>query len=106
MSWVSCGNTRRGCCLRKPARGESGAPVIDDYGNEDGEANDDPFVVLIEVQRANRLANEDDQECAQRRAQRAPFAADEARTADDRGRDHIQLVTLRVARGRGSIEAR
>src|SRR6185436_115436 len=37
-------------------RGKTCTPLIDDDGDDDRAADDDPLIVLIEVQRANRLS--------------------------------------------------
>src|SRR6266545_1928708 len=90
----------------QPPSGEAGAPLIHDHRDDDGAPDNDPLVILVEVQRADRLADEDDQQRAQHGAQRAPLPADQARAPDHRRGDHVQLITLRVPRGGRSVEAR
>src|SRR6185436_18914912 len=58
-------------------RGKTGTPLIDDNGNDDRAADDDPFIVLIEVQCANRLSDQHNEQCAKGGAERASAPADE-----------------------------
>src|SRR5690242_17999406 len=80
------------------AGGNASAPAVDDDGHDDRAADDDPFVVLIEMQRANGLSDEHDQERAERGPDRAALPPDQARSTHHRGRDDIQLIALPVAR--------
>src|SRR6266542_760011 len=94
---------RRPRTAAQAPRREPGAPLVQRHREDDGGADDDPFVVLIEVQRPDRLADQHDQHGAERRAERAALAPDQAGTADHCRRDHVQLVALRV-RGRSGPE--
>src|SRR5215210_3724703 len=68
--------------LRQAAGGEPGARTIEHDRDDRGAPDDDPFVVLVEVQRADRLADEDDQQRAEHRVHRAALAPRQARPAD------------------------
>src|SRR5690242_11106573 len=50
-----------GALETQPARRQSSAPLIDHDRDDDGAADDDPFIVLIEMQRSDRLADQNDQ---------------------------------------------
>src|SRR6185369_16649205 len=88
------------------ARRKSRVPLIDHDRNDDRAADHDPLVVLVEVQCTNRLANEHDEQCAQRRADGASLPADETRTTDDCCGDDVKLVALAVTGRCGAVEAR
>src|SRR5690348_1979240 len=62
---------------REASRGEALAPPVDHDRDDDRAADDDPLIVLIEVERADRLPNEHDEQRAERGANRAALAADE-----------------------------
>ena len=90
----------------KPSRREPRARLIHHDGENDRAPDHDPLVVLVEVQRTDRLSNQNDEQRAERGAEGAAASADQAGAADHGRRDHIELVSLRVARRRRSVEAR
>src|SRR3954465_1901961 len=55
--------------------GEAGARAIQHDCDDGRAADDDPFVILIEVERADRLSDEDDEQRAEHRADGAALAA-------------------------------
>src|SRR4051794_30303667 len=88
-------------CTREPASREAGTRSIEDDGDNRRTPDDDPFVILIEVQRADRLADEDDQQRAECGIDGAALATGQAGAADHCRRDHVELVARGVdARGR------
>src|SRR6185369_2033740 len=105
---VASGGDARGTsgAATQPARGDAGTPAVDDYGHDDRAADDDPFVVLVEVQRADGLTDQHDEQRTEHRADRAALAADQTCPADHRRCDHIELVALSVAGGRRPVQAR
>ena len=75
--------------LREAARREARAGLIEDDCDHDGAADDDPFVVLVEVQHPDRLSNEDNEDGSEHRVDRASPTAAQTSTANDRGGDHV-----------------
>src|SRR5262245_38541950 len=78
-----------GISLRETARGEPGARLIKNHRDHDGAADDDPLIVLVEVQGADRLSDEDNEDGSQHRVDRAPPTAAQTSTSHDRGSDHV-----------------
>src|SRR5580765_5321800 len=74
---------------RQPSRREPRARLIEHHRDHDGATDDDPLVVLIEVQRPDGLSNEDNEHRSQHRVYRASPTAAQTSTAHDRGRDHV-----------------
>src|SRR5262245_15236848 len=70
---------------RQAPRGNTQAPSVHHHRDDDGAADHDPLVVLVEVQRADRLANQHDQDCPEHGAHGASLTADQARAPHDRG---------------------
>ena len=68
---------------REPPRRETRTRPIQHDGDNRRTADDDPLVILIEVERADRLANQHDEHRAEHRIDCAPLAAGEARAAND-----------------------
>src|SRR6266496_3164531 len=75
--------------LREAARREARAGLIEDDRDHDGTADDDPFVILVEMQRPDRLSNENDEDGSEHRVHRASPTAAQTSTANDRGGDHV-----------------
>src|SRR5262245_51440265 len=69
------------------------ARLIQHHGDDNRAADDDPFVVLIEMQRPDRLTDENDQQRAQQRTDRAALSTRQAGAADDGRRDDVQLIS-------------
>src|SRR4029079_10092200 len=97
MCEMSGGDAWGGGRWRQARRGKTCTRLIDDDGDDDRAADHDPFIVLIEVQRANRLPNEHDEQRAKGRAECAAASTDETCAADHCGRDDVKLVSLCVA---------
>src|SRR5450432_155892 len=73
----------------QPARREAGARLIENDGHDDGTSDDDPFVVLIGMQCADGLPNEDDEDGPQHRVDGTPATAAQTSAANDRGSDDV-----------------
>src|SRR6202142_3797618 len=73
----------------EPACREAGARLIENDGHDDGTSDDDPFVVLIEVQCADGLPNEDNEEGPQHRVEGTAAATAQPSAADDRRSDDV-----------------
>src|SRR5262245_65471204 len=97
---AASGLSRRARPLRRSAQttcGQASAPLIYHDRNHDRTADHDPLVVLVEVERTNRLADQHDQERAEHGTKCTSLAAKQARATHDRRRDPIQFVPLPVS---------
>src|SRR5205823_9084192 len=99
--WLSCVSLLCGAIpgagsTREAPGGKPRVGLIQDHRDDDRAPDDDPFVVLVEVQRADRLADQHDEQRAEHRVDGAAPAAGEARAPHDRGRYHVKLVAGRV----------
>ena len=74
---------------RRSYDSETRTRLIEHDCDHDGTADDDPFVVLVEVQRPDRLSNEDNEDGSEHRVDRASPTAAQTSTANDRGGDHV-----------------
>ena len=90
---------------REPPGRKTRVGLVEDDRDDDGAPDDDPFVVLVEVQRADRLSNQHDEQRAERRVDGAALAAGEAGAAHDGRRYHVKLVAGGVDARSRSIEA-
>src|SRR5687768_11335397 len=76
----------------EPPRAKVLAEAVDRGRDDDRRADDDLTVLLVEVQLEDPVLDHADHQRAEQRPQGRAAPAGQARPADDRRRDHVQLV--------------
>src|SRR5438046_2601363 len=89
----------------KLAAAQPRVEIIEHDRGDNYAADDDLTVILINAQDHNAAADHLDDEGAEDSAQRGTLAARQTGASHHRRRDHIEFVSLSVARGRGAIVA-
>ena len=77
------------CPVREAARREARARLIENHRDHDRATDDDPLVILIEMQSPDGLADEDNEHGSEHRVDRASPTAAQTGPADDRGSDDV-----------------
>src|SRR5260221_11043002 len=87
-----------------PCRG-SCAPLVDHDSENDCAPDDDPLVVLIEVERADGLPYQHDEERSEHGADGAPLSSQQAGAAHAGRGDDVELVARAVTGSGRAIKA-